>query len=437
MDNGIQSLKRTGSAQPSLAGRKVLLGVSGGIAAYKAADLARRLIEAGAQVQVVMTDGARQFVTPLTFQALTGRAVRDSLWDAQAEAAMGHIELARWPDLILIAPASADLLARLSHGMANDLLTTLCLASDRPLFVAPAMNRQMWANPATQANLASLRSRGTRILGPGSGDQACGEVGLGRMLEPLEIREALVAALAPGALTGKAVAINAGPTYEAVDPVRVLTNRSSGKMGFALAQALAQAGASVRLIAGPVSLPTPAGVTRIDVETAAEMLDASLAAASEAEIFIGTAAIADYRPAQVEAGKIKKAASRLSLKLERTEDVISAVRKAHPELFVVGFAAETDDLEKYARDKLKRKGLDMVAANWVGGGRAFDQDHNALQVFWPGGERALAQAPKTQLASELVAVIAERLAERAAAVASKRATKPATRKKPAAKAKRR
>ena len=402
MNNEIQRPKRTSDAPSGLAGRKVLLGVSGGIAAYKAADLARRLIEAGAQVQVVMTEGARQFIAPLTFQALTGRPVRDTLWDAQAEAAMGHIELARWPDLILIAPASADLLARLSQGMANDLLTTLCLASDRPIFVAPAMNRLMWANPATQSNLSSLRSRGVQVLGPGSGDQACGEVGLGRMLEPLEIRDALL---------------------EPVDPVRVLTNRSSGKMGFALAQALAQAGAEVRLIAGPVALDTPAGVQRIDVETAADMLDASLAAASEAEIFIGTAAIADYRPAQAEPGKIKKSASRLSLKLERTEDVISAVRKAHPELFIVGFAAETDDLAKYARDKLKRKGLDMVAANWVGAGRAFDQDHNALQVFWSDGEKTLAQAPKLELATALVELIAERLA------AKRSADKPASRRR--------
>lgn len=432
MNNENQRSKRTSATTSGLAGRKVLLGVSGGIAAYKAADLARRLIEVGAEVQVVMTEGARQFIAPLTFQALTGRPVRDTLWDAQAEAAMGHIELARWPDLILIAPASADLLARLSQGMANDLLTTLCLASDRPIFVAPAMNRLMWANPATQANLSTLRSRGVQVLGPGSGDQACGEVGPGRMLEPLEIRDALLQHSAPGVLAGVRVAINAGPTREPVDPVRVLTNRSSGKMGFALAQALAQAGAEVRLIAGPVALPSPAGVQRIDVETAADMLDASLAAASEAEIFIGTAAIADYRPAQAEPGKIKKSASRLSLKLERTEDVISAVRKAHPELFIVGFAAETDDLAKYARDKLKRKGLDMVAANWVGAGRAFDQDHNALQVFWAGGEKTLAQAPKRELASALVELIAERLSVKRA-VARPASQRKAPRKKASAK----
>lgn len=422
MNNEIREPNRTLPNADALAGQRIVLGVSGGIAAYKAADLARRLIEVGAEVQVVMTAGAQEFVTPMTFQALTGRPVRSSLWDAQAEASMGHIELARWPDRIVIAPASADLLARLAQGMANDLLTTLCLATDKPLSVAPAMNRQMWAHAATQANIQTLRQRGVEILGPGSGDQACGEVGLGRMLEPLEIREALLRHTARGPLQGVKVAINAGPTREPVDPVRVLTNRSSGKMGFAVAEALALAGARVQLIAGPVHLPTPNGVRRIDVETAAEMLDASLAAASEAEVFIGTAAIADYRPAQSAPGKIKKAKAAMSLQLERTEDVISTVRKAHPELFVVGFAAETDDLEKYARDKLRRKGLDLVAANWVGEGRAFDQDHNALHAFWADGEREFAQASKAELAQQLVALIAERLSARGAKPAAKRAT---------------
>ncbi|HEY0973415.1 MAG TPA: bifunctional phosphopantothenoylcysteine decarboxylase/phosphopantothenate--cysteine ligase CoaBC [Solimonas sp.] len=391
-----------------LAGRRILLGVTGGIAAYKAADLVRRLKEAGAEVQVVMTDAAREFVTPLTFQALSGREVRTSLFDAAAEAAMGHIELARWADLILIAPASANTLARLAQGASDDLLTTLCLASDRPLAVAPAMNRLMWSHAATQANLATLRARGTQLLGPGAGSQACGETGDGRMWEPVQIRDAVIALLSNGPLAGVGVALTAGPTREPVDPVRFITNRSSGKMGYALAAALAQLGASVTLISGPTHLPTPAGVRRVDVETAQQMLEASMAAVAEAPIFIGTAAVADYRVETVAEEKIKKSGEHLQLSLTRNADILTSVRSAHPDLFMVGFAAETEKLAEHARDKLARKKLDLIAANWVGNGRAFERDDNALHLFWDGGEQELPQADKTDLARDLARIIAER-----------------------------
>ncbi len=391
-----------------LTGRRILLGVTGGIAAYKAAELTRRLKEAGAEVQVVMTQNAKAFVTPQTFQALSGRPVRATLWDEAAEAAMGHIELARWADAVVIAPASADFIARLVQGRADDLLTTLCLASSRPLFAAPAMNQQMWANKATQKNLATLKKRGVNLLGPASGDQACGEVGPGRMLEPGDIREALVRHFSSGPLSGTKAVVTAGPTREPLDPVRVLTNRSSGKMGFAVAQALNGLGAQVTLIAGPVSLPTPAGVQRLDVETAEEMLKLSLAAARDADLFVGTAAVADYRPARVAAEKIKKNAQVLSLPLERTRDILSAVRVRYPKLFMVGFAAETGQLEKNARAKLQSKKLDLIAANLVGNGRAFDRDDNELRVFWSGGGKALGKSSKAELARELAEFIVNR-----------------------------
>jgi len=393
---------------PSLAGRRVLLGVTGGIAAYKSADLARRLKDAGADVQVVMTEAATRFVGPQTFQAVSGRPVRQSLWDEAGEAAMGHIELARWPDAILIAPASANTLARLAHGFADDLLSTLCLATDRPIFCAPAMNRLMWANPATQTNARALQDRGVTLFGPGSGSQACGETGDGRMLDPLELVARLAQALSGGPLQGVHAVVTAGPTHEAVDPVRVLTNRSSGKMGFAVAEALARLGAQVSLIAGPVSLSTPPGVKRIDVQSADDMLQASLAAADQAQIFVGTAAVADYRPAQTAPGKIKKSSDTLSLALSRTEDILSTVRDRHPALFMVGFAAETESLVDYARDKLRRKHLQMVAANEVGGGRAFDVDDNHLIVVEAQQETDLGHAPKTELARALAELIAAR-----------------------------
>jgi phosphopantothenoylcysteine decarboxylase/phosphopantothenate--cysteine ligase len=393
----------------SLNGRRVVLGVTGGIAAYKAADLVRRLKEAGADVQVVMTAAAQRFVGAQTFQALSGRPVRDSLWDAAAEAAMGHIQLARWPDLVLIAPASADTMARLAHGRADDLLTTLCLASDRPLAIAPAMNRLMWAHPATQQNLETLRARGVHVLGPGSGSQACGETGDGRMWEPVQIRDAVAALLAAGgALDGIKAVITAGPTREPIDPVRFITNRSSGKMGYALAAALHALGAEVVLVSGPTSLPAPAGISRIDVDTAAQMLDATRRAAADAQILVGSAAVADYRVDAVAEHKIKKRDDSLQLALIKNPDILAELRSAQPGLFIVGFAAETEKLAEHARDKLARKKLDMIAANWVGDGKAFDRDDNALQVFWADGEHPLAQAPKTDLARDLAALIAQR-----------------------------
>lgn len=399
----------------TLDGRRIVLGITGGIAAYKAADLVRRLKEAGADVQVVMTAAAQRFVGAQTFQALSGRTVRDSLWDAAAEAAMGHIELARWPDLVLIAPASADTIARLAQGRADDLLTTLCLATDRPLAIAPAMNRLMWAHPATQQNLQVLQARGVQVLGPGSGSQACGETGDGRMWEPLQIRDAVAALLgAGGALSGIKAVVTAGPTREPIDPVRFITNRSSGKMGYALAAALRARGAEVVLISGPTSLATPAGVARIDVETAAQMLDATRSAAVDAQMLVGTAAVADYRVDAVAEHKIKKRDDGAQLSLVKNPDILAELRAAQPDLFIVGFAAETEKLAEHARDKLARKKLDLIAANWVGDGKAFDRDDNALQVFWPGGERALAQAAKTDLACELAALIAERYQARTA-----------------------
>ena len=397
---------------PQLAVRRILLGVTGGIAAYKAADLVRRLKEAGAEVQVVMSQGAQEFVTPLTFQALSGRAVRTSLFDPAAEAAMGHIELARWPDLILIAPASADSLSKLAHGGASDLISTLCLASDKPLAVAPAMNRLMWAHPATQANVATLRARGVHVLGPGAGSQACGETGDGRMLEPTQIRDAVARLFGDGPLRGVRTVITAGPTREAIDPVRFISNRSSGKMGYALAEALQQLGAQVTLISGPTALPAPAGVTRVDVESAAQMHEASLQAAVGAQIFVGSAAVADYRVELPATEKIKKNDTTMQLALTRNADIISAVREAQPQLFVVGFAAETEKLAEHARGKLARKKLDLIAANWVGNGRAFDRDDNALTVFWRDGERELPQASKSELARGLAGLIAERYGAR-------------------------
>lgn len=393
---------------PSLHGRRILLGVSGGIAAYKAADLTRRLIEAGAEVQVVMTQGAKHFVGAATFQALSGKPVRDSLWDPAAEAAMGHIELARWPDLILIAPATADVIARLAMGRADDLLTTLVLASDRPLALAPAMNRLMWANAATQDNIARLVARGVHVLGPGAGFQACGEIGEGRMREPIDLRADVAALLCSGPLQGKHAVVTAGPTREPIDPVRFITNRSSGKQGYALALALAQLGARVTLISGPTNLAVPPGVVRIDVETAQQMCEAALATAQGADLFVGAAAVADYRMQDIATDKIKKKDADLSLKLVRNDDILVRVRGENPALFMVGFAAETENLEQHAREKLAKKKLDLIAANWVGQGRAFDRDDNQLTVFWRDGHRALAHGPKEQLARELAHLILER-----------------------------
>jgi len=398
-----------------LRGERVLLGVSGGIAAYKAAELVRRLRDAGAQVRVVMTEGAKRFITPLTLQALSGHAVRDSLWDEGAEAAMGHIELARWASRVLIAPATADTLARLAHGHADDLLSTLVLASSAPLAVAPAMNQQMWAHPATQANLALLRARGVQVFGPGCGDQACGENGPGRLLEPQALVEALAATVAPGPLHGQRVLITAGPTFEDIDPVRFIGNRSSGKMGFAVAAAAAALGADVTLVAGPVHLPTPTGVAhRIDVRSAAQMHDAVMAQLPGQHIYIGAAAVADYTPAAVAGQKIKKAQAEMAIALARTTDILASVAAAAERPFVVGFAAETHELEHYARDKLQRKNLDLIAANQVGGGEGgFEADTNTLHVFWADGERTLGPDSKTQVAVQLLELIGQRRAARA------------------------
>lgn len=388
--------------------QNILVGVTGGIAAYKAAELVRRLVDRGATVQVVMTAGAKEFVTPLTMQAVSGRPVRDDLWDLDAEAAMGHIELARWADRVIIAPASADFLAKLTHGRAEDLLTTLCLATEAPLAVAPAMNRVMWEDAATQANVATLRERGVVVLGPGDGSQACGEVGPGRMLEP----EAIVAALqASGPLSGKRVVVTAGPTREPIDPVRYLTNRSSGKMGYAVAAAARDAGASVTLVSGPTALARPSGIAFVGVESAREMHDAVAACIASADVFIGVAAVSDWTPTDPASQKLKKAGSAVGLELAPTDDIVAMVAARANRPFTVGFAAETQDLRANAAAKLTAKGLDMVVANEVGNGRAFDADENELLVLWPGGEQTLPRAAKSALARELITVIAGRLRE--------------------------
>jgi phosphopantothenoylcysteine decarboxylase / phosphopantothenate---cysteine ligase len=398
----------TSTALP-LADRRILLGVTGGIAAYKAAELLRRLQDAGAEVRVVMTRHAGEFVTPMTFQALSGHPVRDALFDPAHEAAMGHIELARWPDLIVVAPCSANTLAKAALGLADNLLTTLLVATDKPVMIAPAMNRLMWAHPATQAHAATLAARGVTLVGPGDGIQACGEIGAGRMSEPNAIRDAVIALLASpaaGPLSGKKAVITAGPTREAIDPVRFITNRSSGKQGFALASALHALGAEVTLVSGPVNLPTPAGVTRMDVETAAQMLAAVQRAAPSADILVSAAAVADYRVSDVAGQKIKKSADTMDLNLVRNADILATVRAAHPALFMVGFAAETERVAEFARDKLTRKHLNLIAANQVGEGLAFDVDTNALQVFWADGEQTIAQGPKQAVANQLADLIA-------------------------------
>jgi phosphopantothenoylcysteine decarboxylase/phosphopantothenate--cysteine ligase len=389
---------------------RVLLGVTGGIAAYKSPDLVRRLIERGADVQVVMTSAAQRFVSAMTFQAVSGRPTRSDLWDNAAEAAMGHIELARWAQVVLIAPASADFLARLAGGRADDLLCTLCVATEAPIMLAPAMNRVMWANKATRANVETLIARGIRILGPASGNQACGEVGVGRMWEPIQLSEAVLAPpLNAGILAGLNVLITAGPTRERLDPVRYLTNRSSGKMGFAVAEAAREAGAHVTVVAGPVQLQTPMGVTRINVESARDMYAAVHRQVGDADIFIAAAAVADFQPVTAAKQKIKKQGGSVKLELEPAPDIIKSVADMAKRPFVVGFAAETNDVEDNARIKLKRKKLDMIAANEVGDGIAFDCEDNALTVIWPGGKMEVARGPKIDVARELIALIAKRL----------------------------
>ncbi len=392
-----------------LAHKRILLGVTGGIAAYKSAELVRRLRDAGAEVRVAMTAAAQAFVTPLTFQALSGHRVHTTLLDTEAEAAMGHIELARWADAVLVAPASADFMARLAHGLADDLLATLCLATAAPIVLAPAMNRQMWAAEATRDNAVCLARRGVRLLGPAAGGQACGETGPGRMLEPRELVRGLAELWGPRPLAGRRAVVTAGPTREALDPVRYLSNRSSGKMGYAVAAAAAAAGAEVVLVSGPVALAPPPGVRRVEVTSAAEMLDAVLAEVAGADLFIATAAVADYRPAVSADRKIKKNSERMELVLERNPDILATVAALPERPFCVGFAAETHDVIGYARGKLEAKGLDLVAANAVGEGQGFDRDDNTLTVLWPGGERALGSGSKRELARALMDIICERL----------------------------
>jgi phosphopantothenoylcysteine decarboxylase/phosphopantothenate--cysteine ligase len=368
------------------------------------------LIERGADVQVVMTAAAQKFITPMSFQAVSGRPTRSDLWDGAAEAAMGHIELARWAQMVLIAPASADFIARLAGGRADDLLSTLCLATEAPIVLAPAMNRIMWANKATQANVDTIVARGIRILGPAAGNQACGEVGAGRMWEPIQLAESVLSPpVNDGLLAGLNVLITAGPTRERLDPVRYLTNRSSGKMGFAVAAAAREAGAHVTLVSGPVQLPTPTGVTRINVESARDMYAAVHRHVGEADVFIAAAAVADFQPVTIAKQKIKKQGVSVKLDLEPAPDIVRSVADMAKRPFVVGFAAETNDVEENARSKLKRKKLDMIAANQVGDGMAFDCDDNALTVLWPGGKTEVTRGPKLDVARALVALIAERL----------------------------
>lgn len=401
-------MKTSTQSDSPLHGRHVLLGITGGIAAYKCAELVRRLVEVGAQVQVVMTPAAQRFITPLTLQAVSGQAVRTSLWDDSAELGMGHIELARWAELVLIAPATADTLARLVQGRADDLLNTLCLATQAPLMLAPAMNRVMWAHPATQDNCQTLIKRGAQIIGPAEGELAERETGAGRMLEPMEIRDHVIAHFGGGALRGQHVVITAGPTREPLDPVRYISNRSSGRMGYAVAAACSAAGARVTLISGPTALTTPPATQRVDVSSAQQMLEAVQAHVADAQIFIACAAVADYRPVQTQTKKIKKSESGMALDLTRTTDILAQVAANYPAIFTLGFAAETQDMPAFARGKLEKKGLDMVAGNQVGESLAFDQTDNSLYVCWPGGETHFPKTKKRVLARQLVALVAQR-----------------------------
>jgi phosphopantothenoylcysteine decarboxylase/phosphopantothenate--cysteine ligase len=390
---------------------RILLGVTGGIAAYKSPDLVRRLREKGADVQVVMTPSAEKMVSPTVFQAVSGHPVRGDLWDEQAEAAMGHIELARWADLVLVAPATAHTMAQLAAGTAGGLLTTLCLASEAQLVLAPAMNQAMWRHPATQHNREVLAQRGVRFIGPAHGEQACGDVGPGRMVEPDDIVSELGAGQAPtkvGRLDGVTVLVTAGPTREPIDPVRYISNRSSGKMGFAMAAAAAAAGARVTLVAGPVSLPTPPGVERLDVETAAQMHEAAVTRAVSADIYIGAAAISDYRPQRAQQQKIKKKSTTLSLELVRSMDVLAEIAALKSAPFTVGFAAETEKLEEHAGGKLLAKKLNMIVGNLVGKDLCFEQDDNSVLVLWPGGSEEIPRMAKTELARKLIEIIAGR-----------------------------
>ncbi|GAA6167098.1 bifunctional phosphopantothenoylcysteine decarboxylase/phosphopantothenate--cysteine ligase CoaBC [Sessilibacter corallicola] len=406
-----------------LENKKILLGVTGGIAAYKAAELSRRLQDHGAEITVAMTKAAQTFVTPLTFQALTGNPVHTELLDPQAEAGMGHIELARWADLVLVVPASADFIARLVHGFGDDLLTTLCLARRAPLAVAPAMNQAMWTNKTTQNNIAKLAELDIKQFGPAQGDQACGDVGYGRLMEIPDIvnsvidhfdDEAVDEPSQPSILSGKKVLLTAGPTREAIDPVRYITNHSSGKMGYALATAAAKAGAEVTLISGPTNLPDPKGVTTVRINTALEMQAAVMERVDESDVFIGSAAVADYRPASVAEQKIKKTQDKddMTIELVKNPDIIAGVAGCTNKPFTVGFAAETNDVAQYAQSKLERKNLDMIVANDVSRKDiGFNSDQNEVTVFWPNGHQALPNLAKGTLAETLISLIEKRLSE--------------------------
>ncbi|MGL4268917.1 MAG: bifunctional phosphopantothenoylcysteine decarboxylase/phosphopantothenate--cysteine ligase CoaBC [Plesiomonas sp.] len=392
----------------ALTNKRILLGISGGIAAYKCVELVRRLREQGADVRVVMTAAAKAFITPLTLQAVSGHPVADDLLDPAAESSMGHIQLAKWADLVLLAPATADLIARMAAGMGNDLLTTLCLATSAPLAIAPAMNQQMYQASITQENIAKLAARGAQIWGPAEGAQACGDVGPGRMLEPVELCQQVCQYVAQQQdLLGVSVLITAGPTREALDPVRFISNHSSGKMGYAIAAAAAARGAKITLVSGPVNLPTPAGVKRIDVESALQMQSAVMTEVTHHQIFIACAAVADYRAASVAPEKIKKTGDEISLTLVKNPDIVAGVGAMTSQRpFVVGFAAETQNVEQYARDKLARKNLDLICANDVSlPGQGFNADQNALHLFWKDGQHSLALDSKAALGQQLMDTI--------------------------------
>lgn len=393
--------------------RNVLLGVSGGIAAYKSAELIRQLQERGASVRVIMTRGAQEFITPLTLQALSGHPVHTELLDEKAELGMGHIELARWADLLLIAPATADLMARLSTGRADDLLSTVALATAAPLMLAPAMNQQMWKDPATTTNIETLAHRGAQIVGPAAGQQACGDVGLGRMEEPSVIADAAASLFKSGQLAGKRVVITAGPTREALDPVRYISNNSSGKMGYALARAAADAGAITTLVSGPVNLSPPDNIRVLAIQSAEQMLEQCLELLPECDIFIACAAVADYRPVKVETQKIKKAQDEMSLQLIRTPDIISTVAASQHRPYTVGFAAETNDVLSYAREKMQRKNLDMIVANDVSDQTiGFNSDDNAVTVLWDNGEQAIERSSKSSIARQIISLISQQIQKR-------------------------
>jgi len=392
----------------SIIKKKILLGVTGGIAAYKSADLIRRLVKAGAEVRVVMTVAAAEFVQPLTYQALSGHKVYSDIFDAEADSAMDHIELARWADLMVVAPASANFIAKMFDGYADNLLLTLCLASKQSVAIAPAMNQQMYLNPATQDNIQGLKARGVKVWGPAQGEQACGDIGPGRMLEPDAIMLLIDESFKPGRLTSTKVLITAGPTQEAIDPVRFIGNRSTGRMGYALAREAFQAGAEVTLISGPVNLDPPAGVTCIPVTSALEMRDAVIEQVSGIDIFIACAAVADYRVADVATQKIKKSENGMHLELIRNPDIVQEVTALENKPFTLGFAAETENLEQNALEKLKRKKLDMIAANQVGVEKTgFESNTNELLVLWSDGQQLLALDDKDRIAKQLIDILAD------------------------------